>query len=129
MAVFLELAKYPGEVVSKAHLLEVVWGGAFVCEDVIANAVSLLRRTLFDDGKSPSLIQTIPKHGYRLLAPVVREANEVIIPEPVSGMNFEGRRSSGSESQKRRLAAGDSPSPISAAGRNPRIAEHRQSLL
>ena len=90
MAVFLELAKYPGEVVSKAQLIEVVWGGAFVCEDVVANAVSLLRRALVDDAKDPSLIQTIPKHGYRLLAPVVQEPAEVSIPESTFGGNFNG---------------------------------------
>ena len=42
MDVLLELAKHQGEVVSKAHLIQSVWGGVFVCEDVVTNAVSLI---------------------------------------------------------------------------------------
>jgi DNA-binding winged helix-turn-helix (wHTH) protein len=84
MAVLLELAKRPGEVVSKAQLIHSVWGGVFVCEDVVTNALCLLRRALADDAKRPSLIQTIPKRGYRLLSPVVRESNDLNVPEPPS---------------------------------------------
>jgi DNA-binding winged helix-turn-helix (wHTH) protein len=85
MAVLLELAKRPGEVVSKAELIKSVWAGVFVCEDVVTNALCLLRRALADDAKRPSLIQTIPKRGYRLLSPVVRESTDLNIPEPPSG--------------------------------------------
>lgn len=71
MEVLLALAKYPREVLSRTHLLQTVWGDVFVCEDVVTNAVCALRKALGDETKDdPSLIQTIPKRGYRLLSPV-----------------------------------------------------------
>ena len=76
MAVLLELVKCQGEIVSKARLMESVWGGVFVCEDVVTNAVSMLRRALGDDAKRPALIQTISKRGYRLLSPAIPEPAE-----------------------------------------------------
>jgi len=70
MQVLVELAKQPGELFSKAQILQSVWAGLFVCDDVVANAVSLLRRALGDEAKRPTMIQTIPKRGYRLLCAV-----------------------------------------------------------
>jgi DNA-binding winged helix-turn-helix (wHTH) protein/Tfp pilus assembly protein PilF len=70
MQVLVELARQPGELISKAQILESVWTGLFVCDDVVANAVSLLRRALGDEAKRPTLIQTVPKRGYRLLCAV-----------------------------------------------------------
>src|SRR5215472_11442371 len=67
MEVLLELAKQPGEVVSRPHIIQSVWNGVFVCDDVVTNAISILRRALGDETKSPSLILTIPKRGYRLI--------------------------------------------------------------
>jgi DNA-binding winged helix-turn-helix (wHTH) protein len=77
MQLLVELARQPGELLSKAQILEKVWPGLFVCDDVVANAVSLLRRALGDEAKCPTLIQTIPKRGYRVLCAVesVDEAN------------------------------------------------------
>src|SRR5215467_1370992 len=75
MNVLLELAKHPGEVVGKKQLLETVWGGVHVCEEVVTNAVSLLRRALGDLAKTPCVIQTIPKRGYRLISPVHFESS------------------------------------------------------
>src|SRR5690242_11472361 len=67
MELLLELAKHAGEVISKEHIIQSVWGGAFVCEDVVPNAVSSLRRALGDKARNPRLIETIPKRGYRLV--------------------------------------------------------------
>ena len=88
MDVLLELAKHPGEVVSRAQLIQSVWGGVFVCEDVVTNAVSLLRRALGDKTKNPSLIQTVPKRGYRLLSPIIPESIHGNFPKPPSADTF-----------------------------------------
>jgi len=74
MEVLLELAERPGEVISKTSLLQNVWGGVYICEEVITNAVSMLRRALHDEARTPCIIQTIPKRGYRLIAPITRES-------------------------------------------------------
>jgi TolB-like protein/DNA-binding winged helix-turn-helix (wHTH) protein/Tfp pilus assembly protein PilF len=70
MGVLAHLADRAGEVVSKESLLQSMWADAFVSEHVLKVAVSELRKALGDDSKSPRFIETIPKSGYRLIAPV-----------------------------------------------------------
>jgi DNA-binding winged helix-turn-helix (wHTH) protein/Tol biopolymer transport system component len=70
MQVLVELAEHPGQVVSKDRLLQTVWADTFVGDEVLARAISELRRIFSDDPKAPRFIQTIPKGGYRLIAPV-----------------------------------------------------------
>jgi len=79
MDVLACLAAEPGAVVSKEDLLEIGWGGAFVEEGALAQAIHSLRKALGDDARQPRFIQTIPKRGYRLVASVVPEVTE---PEP-----------------------------------------------
>src|SRR5262245_9134029 len=73
MDVLIYLASRSGRVVSKEELLEAVWGGVFVEEGALVQAVHSLRKALGDDVRQPRYVQTIPKRGYRLLAPVVPE--------------------------------------------------------
>jgi TolB-like protein/DNA-binding winged helix-turn-helix (wHTH) protein/Flp pilus assembly protein TadD len=73
MDVLVYLAAEPGAVVSKEELLAAVWGGAFVEEGALAQAIHSLRKALGDDARQPRFIQTIPKRGYRLVASVVLE--------------------------------------------------------
>jgi TolB-like protein/DNA-binding winged helix-turn-helix (wHTH) protein len=68
--VLMVLARHPGEVVSRRDLLSQVWQDRPVSDEVLSRCISLLRSTLGDDPKDPSYIQTIPRIGYRLLAPV-----------------------------------------------------------
>ena len=70
MQVLVCLAEHPGKVISKDHLLQRVWPGTFVTEDVLTRAVSELRHAFGDDPKHARFIQTIPKGGYRLVATV-----------------------------------------------------------
>lgn len=70
MQVLVLLAEHAGEVVSKERLLRTVWADTFVGDDVLTRAISELRRVFDDDPKAPRVIQTIPKGGYRLIAPV-----------------------------------------------------------
>jgi DNA-binding winged helix-turn-helix (wHTH) protein/tetratricopeptide (TPR) repeat protein len=59
-----------GDVVSKEVLMRKVWADTFVTDDVLTRCISELRKALGDDPKHPQYIQTIPKGGYRLIAPV-----------------------------------------------------------
>lgn len=73
-------------VVSKAELLEAVWGGD---RDVstVEHAVSQLRRTLQSDEAGVNYIETVPGYGYRFVAEVVPPtsgADEVELPSPAS---------------------------------------------
>ena len=67
------LAEQAGDVVSKSALLDRVWGDVHVTEGVLKRAVWELRRVLGDDARKPRWIETIPRHGYRLIAPVVMD--------------------------------------------------------
>lgn len=61
------LAERPGEVVSRADLLERVWGyDAFPTTRTIDNFVVRLRRTLEPDPQHPRYIHTVRGAGYRL---------------------------------------------------------------
>ncbi len=79
MQVLVCLASRPGEVVSKEELMRAVWTDTFVTDEVLTRAISELRRTLSDDAKRPRLIETIPKIGYRIIAPV-----QPVTPDPPS---------------------------------------------
>ncbi len=64
------LAGRPGDVVSREALLEAVWPGVVVGDDVLTQAVIKLRKALRDDVRTPAYIETVAKRGYRLMAPV-----------------------------------------------------------
>jgi len=70
MAVLVCLAHHVGEPVTKEELLQAVWPGTFVTDDVLKRSVSELRRVFEDDARKSRVIQTIPKSGYRLMVPV-----------------------------------------------------------
>jgi Tol biopolymer transport system component/DNA-binding winged helix-turn-helix (wHTH) protein len=70
MQVLVLLAEDAGQVVSKERLLQTVWADTFVGDEVLSRAISELRRAFADDAKTSGVIQTIPKGGYRLVAPV-----------------------------------------------------------
>lgn len=70
MSVSLRLADHPGEPVPREVLLETAWSGTVVSDDVLIQAIIKLRKALGDSSRSPETIETIPKRGYRLLAPL-----------------------------------------------------------
>ena len=69
MDVLMCLARHPGEVVTRDELLETVWAGTVVTDDVLTRSISELRKVFDDDPRNPGVIETIPKTGYRLIAP------------------------------------------------------------
>ena len=70
------LLAQPGELVSRDTLRQALWGGdTFVdFEQGLNHAVRELRVALGDASESPRFIQTLPKRGYRFIAPVERVA-------------------------------------------------------
>jgi Tol biopolymer transport system component/DNA-binding winged helix-turn-helix (wHTH) protein len=70
MKVLLTLAAHPNHVVSKENLIATVWPDTFVSDDVLTRCISILRRITGDDPHAPRFIQTVPKAGYRLVAPI-----------------------------------------------------------
>jgi DNA-binding winged helix-turn-helix (wHTH) protein len=66
----LVLLQHRHRVVGKDELMRLVWRDAFVSEDSLSQCVSALRRALGDDPNHPVYVATIPRRGYRFIAPV-----------------------------------------------------------
>ena len=91
LAVLLER---PGEIVTREELREQLWPvDTFVqFDDGLNAAVKKLRAALNDTADRPHFIETVPKRGYRFVAPLIREEEQnlpspipsvTILPEPV----------------------------------------------
>src|SRR4051794_37716860 len=66
----LALVRAPGHLLEKEELLRTVWEGSFVEEGNVNRQISTLRRILGDAAGSGQFIETVPKRGYRFIAPV-----------------------------------------------------------
>jgi len=80
MAVLVCLAGHAGEVVSREALLEAAWPGLVVSDDAVTQVVIKLRKALGGGPGEPAYIETIPKGGYRLIAPVTPAPDEAPAP-------------------------------------------------
>lgn len=68
----LALLERPGEIVTREELQERLWPGhTFVeYENSLNNAIGRLRQALRDVAYTPRFVETIPRRGYRFIAPV-----------------------------------------------------------
>ena len=62
------LAERPNAVVTRRELFDNLWDHAFVGDAALTRCIFEIRQALRDDPKSPSIIETIPRVGFRLLA-------------------------------------------------------------
>ena len=74
MAVLMALVDAAPDVVPHAVLLERVWCGVVVIDNVVHQAISQLRKALGDSARAPRYIETIPRLGYRVVAAVERSS-------------------------------------------------------
>ena len=70
MDVLVYLANRPGQVVSREELEEKVWTGRIVTYDALTATIVKLRKAFQTHNKHDTIIKTIPKRGYSLVAPV-----------------------------------------------------------
>ena len=70
--ILLMLAQRPEEVVTREEIRRKLWAGdVFVdFEHGVNSAVARLREALGDSAESPRYIETLPRRGYRFIAPV-----------------------------------------------------------
>ena len=64
------LVTHPDRLVTKDTLLDAVWPETAVSDAVVRIAIGELRRALGDTVQAPRFIATVPRRGYRFLAPV-----------------------------------------------------------
>jgi eukaryotic-like serine/threonine-protein kinase len=71
LRVLAMLAGRPGEIVTREELQEQIWGNTFVDFDQSLNkAVNRVREALNDNAGTPQYVETVPRRGYRFIAPV-----------------------------------------------------------
>jgi TolB-like protein/DNA-binding winged helix-turn-helix (wHTH) protein/Flp pilus assembly protein TadD len=95
----LFLVERHGRIVDKKELMDAVWPDTFVEEVSLARNVSVLRKVLSESEEGQSYIETIPKRGYRFVAPVSESSDAVpasaAMPsahsEPVKSQRFVSR--------------------------------------
>lgn len=100
----LVLIRHRQRLVRKEELMNVVWGNAFVSEDRLTQNITALRRALGDDHHQPEYITTVPRRGYRFIAPVTERA-------PIDNTGASATQQPGSASADRSAA----PSNIASA--------------
>lgn len=70
----------PGTVLPRESLIEQVWTRRQVNDEVLSRAIAELRSLLHDEAREPQYIETLPKGGYRWIAPITAVARH-----PASG--------------------------------------------
>ena len=82
MDVLLRLAAADGAPVARQVLLDDVWPRRAVNDEVLSRVIADLRTALGDAARESRFIETLPKVGYRLVAPVVPTAP--VAPPPAA---------------------------------------------
>jgi len=89
--VLLLLAERPGQIVTREEIQRCLWGdNTFVdFEGGINFCMRQIRAALADDAENPRYIQTLPRRGYRFIAPItlIDPTKQAIpsVPAPASG--------------------------------------------
>jgi TolB-like protein/DNA-binding winged helix-turn-helix (wHTH) protein/tetratricopeptide (TPR) repeat protein len=115
-----ELVRRPGEVVSREQLIARLWPTGVVEFDTGLNsAMRKLRIALGDDAETPRYIETLPRKGYRFIAPLegapapapapaatIPSLPSEYVPTPFETGAVIGRRASDRRAPVKRLAVG-----------------------
>jgi TolB-like protein/DNA-binding winged helix-turn-helix (wHTH) protein/Tfp pilus assembly protein PilF len=77
--VLVLLLQRAGDVVNREELKQTIWpADTFVDFDIgLAGAIYKLRQALGDTAESPRYVETLPRRGYRFLAPVVSSPTQL----------------------------------------------------
>ncbi len=86
----LALVEHPGDVLTKSVLLDRIWPEGYVDEANLAQNVYVLRKTL-RARRGLEAIETIPRRGYRFVAPVGR-LDSIPLAQPAPATSKPSRR-------------------------------------
>jgi DNA-binding winged helix-turn-helix (wHTH) protein len=64
------LVRHSGRLLSKRELLDLIWPDTVVEENNLTQAICAIRKALGWTGQSREYVETVPKQGYRFVAPV-----------------------------------------------------------
>ncbi len=103
LKLLLVLAQRPGETISIDELLERAWAGVVVTPDSVYQGIATLRRLLGDNPKQTRYIVTVPRLGYRLIAPVVTSDEPKTTAEVTNGAHPDASGGEGPRARHRHL--------------------------
>jgi Tol biopolymer transport system component/DNA-binding winged helix-turn-helix (wHTH) protein len=77
------MVEHAGRLLEKDELMQNIWRDRFVEESNLTFNIKMLRRALQDDAHRPRFIETVPRRGYRFIAPV----KQISTPLPAATVN------------------------------------------
>lgn len=86
--ILIVLLVRPGQLVSKHEIMDAVWPGLAVEENNLTVQISAIRRAIGAGRDGPSLLQTIPRRGYRFVGNVTLTPAKVHQTEQRPGTPF-----------------------------------------
>jgi TolB-like protein/DNA-binding winged helix-turn-helix (wHTH) protein/Tfp pilus assembly protein PilF len=80
------LASSPGQVLTREEIQRQIWGGGtFVdFEQGLNFAIKKVREAIGDDAQTPRYIETLPRRGYRFIAPVSAQPGRIVAGSPAA---------------------------------------------
>jgi tetratricopeptide (TPR) repeat protein/DNA-binding winged helix-turn-helix (wHTH) protein len=87
LGALLYLIEQRHRLVTKEELIARVWDGMAVTDDALVQLIREIRQSLGDDSRQPRFIKTVPRAGYRFIAPV--EEIYVELPRTVGSVDIE----------------------------------------
>ena len=94
-AILRYLVEHPGQLVSKAALLDAVWPDTVVGDAVLTVGIAELRKVLGENPRAPRFIETVHRRGYRFIAPL--STTPPVSSRPSSVVGEEQRTEVGSQ--------------------------------
>ncbi|MGA9391765.1 MAG: winged helix-turn-helix domain-containing protein [Candidatus Sulfotelmatobacter sp.] len=64
------LVENSGRLVTPDEMLEAIWADTYVNPEVLRKYILEIRKALVDKPNNPQFVETVPKRGYRFIAPV-----------------------------------------------------------
>jgi pimeloyl-ACP methyl ester carboxylesterase len=86
----LHLVRNAGTLVTQDDLINAVWNGRIVSDSAISARISAARAAIGDNGREQSIIKTVPRRGFRFVAPV--ETTEEPAPHSAASRADENQR-------------------------------------
>ncbi len=83
LAVLRLLVENHERVVSRAEMIEVIWGGRFVSDAAVSTALKYARKAVGDDGDRQAMIRTVHGLGHCFVAPVERRVDATTVVQAV----------------------------------------------
>jgi TolB-like protein/DNA-binding winged helix-turn-helix (wHTH) protein/Flp pilus assembly protein TadD len=84
------LVEHAGRVVAQDELLGALWPETFVNQEVLRKYILEIRKVLGDRPGNPEFIETLPKRGYRFVAPITDQST-VKLPDVLTSHPVEER--------------------------------------